>query len=138
MGNRSANGIKMAVTLALLGSISSMAVSDTVHVDGRMSVEIMSNVEPKKSHCWIEEDCSPGQICRVWVSLSGPAAEILLRELKRVVGVDKGWQEVLEDATVYTSKDGNLTCDGTDEKNQFCSLILNVSKGSLEPVPTCD
>lgn len=135
LNNKLLSWLRIVAALAALSATASPAAPDSKTIKGDARIDVFRNIEPKD--CWIEDDCQPGDTCHVTISFNGPPAETLLKELKRKVDVDKELQEGLG-LTVYASKDGNLSCDGTESDKPECSLSLNVSNASLERVPSCE
>ena len=128
---------KIAVLSALvicLCHLPTMASLKTISVKGKSTLGIMQNVPP--THCSIETDCGPGKICHMSISVTGEPARNLLKTLKAEVTPDKGFKE--KGLTIYTSKDGLLSCDETDRTKPFCNIFFNATKLEIEPSVSCE
>jgi hypothetical protein len=127
--------VLIGITLALAAAIASPAASKTSVVKGKSSLSIMQNTPPIV--CPTEQDCGPGQVCHLSITVTGAPAMRLLQALKqRGVQRDQNWHEMgLE---LYFSKDDLLTCDATNKASPSCSISLNPADVKMETAPACE
>jgi hypothetical protein len=121
-------------SLILVEMLPKTASSNTSSVNGKSILGIMQNVPP--NHCWIETDCDPGKVCHMSIMITGAPAKHLLKTLKERVKPDKEFKEM--GIKIYTSKDGLLNCDETDNTRPFCNIFFNSQGLKIEPALSCE
>ena len=99
-----------------------------------VSVDMFDNSTPCQGGANVK--CTAGGACEMFVRITGPAAQRMIKGLK---AYSKPVPEFVElGLTIYQTSDSLFSCDASDVENQFCDLHVDLGQSTVVPATVCE